>query len=106
MRPVLNKDAQLCLVTQPCHEARGDLRGCSSPSYPKLALSHSIDWQKILHIFTNTLKVQRLPYDLITQRSVLSSTIINIRAMEPNNMTICYWIFLETFSQRIMLKIT
>ena len=93
MRFVLNKYAQLCLMTQSCHEARGDLPGCSSASGPKLALSHSTDWQKTLHIFTNDLKVQKLFYDLITQRSVLRSTIINIREMEPYNVTICYWFF-------------
>ena len=73
---VLEKDAQLCLVTQLCCETSSDLR------------SLYIDWQKGLNILRNALKVQKLPYDLITQRIVLSSTTIKIRAMEPNNMTI------------------
>ena len=75
---VLKKDAQLCLVTQLCCETSGDIG------------SLYIDWQKGLNIFRNALKVQKLPYDLITQRIVLSSTTIKIREMEPNNMNICY----------------
>ena len=39
------------------------------------------------------------------QHYIYSGTTLKIWAMEPTNMTNQFWIFLETFSQRIILKI-
>ena len=39
------------------------------------------------------------------QHTIPSGYTLKIWAMEPTNMTVWFWTFLETFSQTIMLKI-
>ena len=39
------------------------------------------------------------------QHTIPSGTTIKISAIEPTYMSIWFWIFIETFSQRMMLKI-
>ena len=90
---------RLDIGNQPHFEPSSDLQSCHLGSGPKLALRQSIDWQKILHFFRNALKCRNCFYYLTKQRQTLSGISIKFRAMEPNNMTICYWMFFETSSQ-------
>ena len=90
---------RLDIATQPHFEPSSDLQSYHLGSGPKLALRQSIDWQKIIHFFRNALKCRNCFYYLTKKRHILSGISIQFRVIEPNNMTICYWMFLETSSQ-------
>ena len=83
-----------------------ELQGCPMASGPKLAVKFGVPkLAKNSAFFQECFEVLTFFCNLTKQRNIFSGTIIKFSTMEPNNMTICYWIFLETSSQMIMLRV-
>ena len=83
-----------------------ELQCCLMANGPKLAVKVGVPkLAKNSAFFQKFFEVLTFFYNLTKQRNIFSGTTIKFRTMEPNNMTICFQVFLETFSERIRLRI-